>query len=99
MWGRGSSQFGQRVSGAGWRALGSQAPSPVLGVGTLALDSEAGGGGLGFGDSSGSSCWGLIAEHVVITEMTKNRFLIDTWSSFRVPGSQFPRTLGYTKFE
>ena len=28
VWGRGSSQFGQTISGARWRALGSQAPSP-----------------------------------------------------------------------
>lgn len=73
VWGRGSSQFGQTVSGARWRALGSQAPLPSGGA-TLAMDSEAGGEGLGFGNGAGSRCWGLIAEHVVITEMTKIDF-------------------------
>ena len=54
---------------------GSGQPGPLpRGGGTLAIDSEAGGGGLGFGNSSGSCCWGLIAEHVVITEMTKIDF-------------------------
>ena len=52
---------------------GSGQPGPLpRGGGTLAIDSEAGGGGLGFGNSSNSR--GLIAEHVVITEMTKIDF-------------------------
>lgn len=54
-------------------AMDSEARGEGLGFGK-AMDSEAGGGGLGFGNGAGSRCWGLIAEHVVITEMTKIDF-------------------------
>ena len=71
----GQRQFPIWAEGLWGRVEGSGQPGPLpRGGGTLAIDSEAGGGGLGFGNSSGPCYWGLIAEHVVITEMTKIDF-------------------------